>query len=354
MEQKEIKISVKNLTRETISNGSIFPWSANRKHAGLSITSATDGMTIEDIEKYFKENNFRFTLHVKCSPTNMSFAPIYVNTVRNDNEEEPENTLSITPYIDLDVTNDGYKDAGIHHSNFKISNVIGETLDIGFCCFFDSAECVITFMGITGVEKEVSEIEKLRGKTQHFEELENPYVITVANPTDAVIENVELFYTAKYLGMSPKPHFDRSLSPTINEAIISLVGNDKSYWHLLHNTIMHPFKVGCIQIASENNEQLCQKIRYKQKDANGNQYERNLLNEKDATGKAIVGDYCKCTVDALSSIMITKLLPKTSICVYVYPIKDNSLRDNIERLNKKLDLLLRAQGIEFKEETVLK
>jgi hypothetical protein len=336
MENREIKIKVCNPTSETLKNVSIFPWGENT--ASVVITSATESMTLDDIKKFFQENNFRYGIKVKLLKGIQSqlFVPYLMCNDTLDNEEEHKKTITITPYLNPHTTPEELENEGVGYSPLALHTTDSRT-DIRFLLLHNDTEVVVSIYEITDIEYD-SKPKKIRGKYFHFESLDAPYIIKVRNATKYPIQNLELFGAYKYL---PSSLFDQSLDEVIiNGAIVSLSGN-KTYWHLLHDTMTDPFTMGYIHFSCHNPHQLCSKVKINTKDANGNELEHNLLNEKAINGKYYIGDYCKERIDCLTKIIIEQLFPETIVFIYVYPIKDSFSRRDLKGLNDKIDKLLK-------------
>jgi hypothetical protein len=166
-------------------------------------------------------------------------------------------------------------------------------------------------------------------------ELGQPYCIIVDNIGDEILENVDLFGSYEYLG---KNCFDLDGNMQLGSIKIRPPKfYNISYREMLYQFMNQPFSVGLTIIESTTPNQVLNIIKVFTKDANGNQAQKTLVPTINPFEKEI--NYIEMNyvygIDGFTKLIISKLLAKTKVKIYLYPILNNSELNNSESKKTK-------------------
>lgn len=166
-------------------------------------------------------------------------------------------------------------------------------------------------------------------------ELGQPYCIVVDNIGDEILENVDLFGSYEYVG---KNCFDLEGNMQLGSIKIRPPKfYNVSYREMLYQFMNQPFSVGLTIIESTNPNQLLNTIKVFRKDSNGNQAQKTFvptINPYQKKSNGIEMNYVY-RIDGFTKLIISELLAKTSVTIYLYPKLNNSELNNSESKKTK-------------------
>jgi hypothetical protein len=155
-------------------------------------------------------------------------------------------------------------------------------------------------------------------------ELGQPYCIVVDNIGDEILENVDLFGSYEYVG---KNCFDLEGNMQLGSIKIRPPKfYNVSYREMLYQFMNQPFSVGLTIIESTNPNQLLNTIKVFRKDSNGNQAQQTFvptINPYQKKSNGIEMNYVY-RIDGFTKLIISELLAKTIVTIYLYPKLNNS------------------------------
>jgi hypothetical protein len=149
--------------------------------------------------------------------------------------------------------------------------------------------------------------------------LSQPYVIKIVNDLDIPIENFSLFG----LYEENDKYFDENGNLVKDGLTISSDVFEISYKKICENFKKNAFKIGLTYIRSETNNQVLQNFTFKYQNINGLFFGKKLIPTIDPFQQqsriiAMKSDYL---LDENTSIVYSKIFPKTTLYIYFYPIE---------------------------------